>query len=171
MIEIIEAKPTDAIILASLARQTFLESHGESAAFDDLDHYLNKAYNEKTMQEELSKEINKYKLIYYQKQLAGFSNLKINTPCNFRSEINLALLDRIYILREFYDLKLGLALYLNNIDFAKKAEQAGIWLYTWVGNQRAIRFYEKAGFTIIGNADFVISPNHSNPNHIMFLKF
>jgi ribosomal protein S18 acetylase RimI-like enzyme len=46
-----------------------------------------------------------------------------------------------------------------------------MWLYTWTGNERAVSFYLKAGFKIIGSHNFKISATHSNPNHRMLLEF
>ena len=54
---------------------------------------------------------------------------------------------------------------------SKKKQQKGIWLAVWVENKRAIKFYQKAGFKIVGKYDFQISKTHSNPNHIMYLKY
>lgn len=79
-------------------------------------------------------------------------------------------MDRLYLLQEFYDLKLGLKLLEFNIAISKKANQLGMWLYTWAENKRAVSFCLKTGFDIIGKADFKISATHSNPNYLMYLK-
>jgi ribosomal protein S18 acetylase RimI-like enzyme len=46
-----------------------------------------------------------------------------------------------------------------------------MWLFVWKENQRAIHFYKKAGFHIIGSYDFRLTETHSNPNHQMLLKY
>ncbi len=46
-----------------------------------------------------------------------------------------------------------------------------MWLFVWKENQRAVNFYDKAGFKIIGNYEFKLSKTHSNPNYQMFLKY
>ena len=38
-------------------------------------------------------------------------------------------------------------------------------------NGRAIRFYEKEGFQIVGEMDFVMSAEHTNPNWVMLLQY
>lgn len=55
----------------------------------------------------------------------------------------LAKLDRIYIDEKYLDKKLGQMLFNFNLEIAKQRNQRGIWLYTWIKNDRAIRFYEK----------------------------
>ena len=56
------------------------------------------------------------------------------------------------------------------LKLQKKHAQSGMWLFTWVGNERALRFYKKAGFEIIGSHNFQVSASHYNLNHQMFLK-
>jgi ribosomal protein S18 acetylase RimI-like enzyme len=46
-----------------------------------------------------------------------------------------------------------------------------VWLAVWTENHRAIDFYKKIGFKKVGDYDFKISENHSNPNHILYLEF
>jgi ribosomal protein S18 acetylase RimI-like enzyme len=84
---------------------------------------------------------------------------------------NLAKLERIYLLKEFYDLKLGSALFNFNVDLSKQNNQMGMWLFVWKQNLRAVNFYKKNRFAIIGSYNFKISETHSNPNYQMFLKF
>ena len=79
-------------------------------------------------------------------------------------------LDRLYLLPEFFDKKLGIELLKHNIELAKKNQQKGIWLFTWIGNARAVNFYNKVGFKIIGSHQFKVSENHSNENYQMYLQ-
>ena len=62
-------------------------------------------------------------------------------------------------------------MYNQLIVDARKNNQAGLWLYVWTGNDRAIAFYKKKGFKIIADTEFKISPTHSNPNYWMYYQF
>ena len=55
--------------------------------------------------------------------------------------------------------------------FKEINKQAGIWLFTWVGNQRAIDFYLRCRFKIIGSQKFKVTETHYNQHHQMFLDF
>ena len=169
MIRIEKATPDDAKSLAKLGSIAWVEAHGRSASPKDIESYVKRKYTEAAIFDELKKPTNQYHLIYWNDQLAGFSNIILNAPDPNVAAPNAAELDRLYLLREFYDRKLGLALLQFNIDLAKKHEQVGLWLYVWKGNDRALAFYSKAGFKIIGSHDFQISDSHSNPNHQMYL--
>ena len=97
--------------------------------------------------------------------------IKCNIACEWVQKKAIAKLDRLYLLQEHYGKKLGYQLMDFNLQLARRENQEGIWLYTWIENHRAISFYQKFGFEIVGEADFKISENHVNPNHIMFLDF
>jgi len=84
---------------------------------------------------------------------------------------NVTKLERLYLLKEFYGLKLGLQLFNFNVALSKQNNQAGMWLFVWKGNNRAVDFYKKANFEIVGGYDFKLTETHSNPNHQMFLRF
>lgn len=165
----IRADGSHSLLLCDLARQTFIESHGHSAPAEDIALYMAEKYSPDVFQKELRDPQNLYHLLYHHDKAAGFSKIILNTPYSGSGPQHIAKLERIYLLKEFYGL--GSALFKFNVDLAKEHGQQGIWLYVWTENHRAVSFYKKNGFQIIGNYGFKISENHSNPNHIMFLSF
>lgn len=171
MNSIIKATKEHAPLLASLAKQTFLESHGHSAKPEDINSYMAEKYNEAAFVHELANAGNIYHIIYHEGIPAGFSKIVFNCPYPNSPVQAIAKLERIYILEQFYSLKLGLELFRFNVQLARNNHQTGIWLNVWKENTRAINFYNKAGFSIIGSTDFRISATHSNPNHQMLLMF
>lgn len=171
MIEIIQANTSHTNILAEIGKTTFLDAHGHSASQKDIDTYITKTYTKTTVLNELSDPKNLYYIIYYKTKIAGYSKIVLNTPNTNIAYPNITKLDRIYLLKEFYGLDLGKALLDFNLELSKENNQNGIWLATWVENKRAIGFYKKTGFDIVGSYDFKLSKSHSNPNHIMYLEY
>ncbi len=171
MTSIIRATKSDAELLAGIGRQTFIESHGHSAPKEDIDNYIDGNYSSEVFQEELSDAENIYYIIYYKGQPVGFSKIKLNYPTENIQMQNVTKLEKIFLLKEFYQLKLGLELFNFNVELSKSNNQAGMWLFVWTENERAYNFYLKNGFAIIGSHDFKISANHSNPAHQMLLKY
>jgi len=171
MNKIVKASENDIALLAALGTQTFIESHGHSAAPGDIQSYLQQNYTSEAMSKELSDSNNIYYIIYQNNQPAGFSKIVLATG-NPAIAINpLTKLERIYIGKEFYGSGTGLTLLDFNIALSKENKQQGMWLFVWKENIRAISFYQKAGFIIAGSHDFKISATHTNPNHILFLKY
>ena len=165
------ATPNDFKILTDLGRQTFIESHGHSASKADIDFYLNEKYTYKIFQEELDNDNNIYHIIYFEGQPIGFSKIVFNSPTPNIPMATITKLERLYLLKEFYKLKKGQELFDFNVELSKSNNQTGIWLFVWKENERAVNFYIKNGFQIIGSHDFQISATHSNPNHQMYLKY
>ena len=170
MTSIIRATNKDVVLLCKVATQTFIESHGHSAAEADIDNYIKEKYSIAAISEELNNTTNIYYLIFHNDIAAGYSKIVFNQPYPESEKQNITKLDRIYLLSGFYDLSLGKVLLQFNIDLAKQNQQAGIWLFVWTENQRAVNFYSKNGFVIIESHDFKISATHSNPNHQMLLS-
>lgn len=168
---IVKAKVSDAEVLAELSIKAFLVPHGHSAPKKDVNAYISNHFNKEYLAKELANPKFQYYLIYHQEKLAGFSKVIFNTPNENVSAQNITKMERLYLLKEFYGLQLGLELMNFNISLAKENKQAGIWLAVWVENHRAISFYQKIGMQKVGSFDFKISETHYNPNHIMYLSF
>lgn len=170
MIHIRKASIQDANILTEVGFQSFKSAHGHSAPKKDIEEYMALNFNETSFTKALSEEKNHFYLISYNEKVVGYTLLIFNKKGAQIQVENCAYLSRIYLLEEYYGLGLGKQLF----DFIKilciENQQSGIWLNVWVENLRAIRFYKKMGFEIVGKSDYQISPTHSNPNHVMFLQ-
>ena len=171
MISIVKATEDDFQLLTDIGKISFIESHGNSAAVDDINTYVNKKYNQNVFKEELRDLKNIYHIIYYDKQAAGYSKINFNAVHSNIQIDNITKLERIYLLKEFYNLKIGFELLKFNIELSRKNHQEGMWLYVWKENHRAVNFYKKNGFEICGSYDFKLTDTHSNPNHQMFLRY
>ncbi|MGB1309324.1 MAG: GNAT family N-acetyltransferase [Oceanihabitans sp.] len=171
MIQILQASTKHIELLVKIGKQTFIDTHGNSASKEDIYNFILKTYNKKAISKEFENPNIQYHIIYYNKIAAGFSKIELNISNKNINKTNITKLDRIYLLKEFFGYKLGLKLLEYNIQISKKRNQKGIWLAVWVENERAINFYTKAGFKIVGKYNFRISKTHTNPNHIMYLKY
>lgn len=169
MSSIIRADNNDVELLAGIGRQTFIESHGHCASVADIQEYVNEKYSSHTFREELANSNNIYHKVFYNGQLAGYSKIMLNSSTANINSPAVTKLERLYLLKQFYGLQLASALLDYNIKLARQYDQQGMWLYVWKDNHRAIHFYLKNGFKIIGSHDFKISETHSNPNHQMLL--
>jgi GNAT superfamily N-acetyltransferase len=148
-----------------------MESHGHSAPKAEMDIYLAKALTKEILLDELNIKRFLFHFICVDERPVGYSKIIPSYPSLDPVLKDCTKLERLYVLEEFHDKKLGAELFEFNVELSKKKGDLGMWLYTWVENLRAIRFYERFGFKIVGSYDFKISPEHSNPNHRMLLKY
>lgn len=171
MISISSATEKDYRAIVNIGKMSVTEAHTGSCAPEELNEYIEGHYNKEEIIKELSDVDNIYHIIYYKLQPVGFSKIIFNAKHPNIPKENVTKLDRIYLLKEFQGMKLGFKLLQFNIELAKNHHQSGMWLFTWVGNKKAIEFYLKAGFKIIGSHDFYVTKTRSNPNHHMLLDF
>lgn len=171
MIRIVPVQKEDVPLLVTIGRRSLVESHGRSAPTEVFDAYLAEKFTAEALETELADAANIFHLIYYNDLPSGYSKISYNCPIEPVASPRITKLERLYLLSEFYDKKLGHHLLQFNIDLAKRARQEGMWLYVWKENERALRFYRRAGFTIVGDGFFRLTDTHANPNWQMFLPF
>lgn len=157
--------------LSLLAQQTFWQSHGHSATKEVVAAYVAENFSEEALHKELEQAESIFQVICCNGLPAGYSKIVLNAPLAAVPLPNITKLERIYLLQEFYHLKLGWQLLQHNVAIARERLQAGMWLNVWIENERAFRFYRRAGFEVVGRYDFRLSENHSNPNYQMYLPF
>jgi GNAT superfamily N-acetyltransferase len=170
-ISIQQATLNDHKIIASIGKIAVEEAHRDSCSVDDMNEFLQTHYNHDAIKEELSNTHNIYHIIYHNGIPAGFTKIILNSVHPNIKQQNVTKLDRIYLLKEFFNLKLGYRLLQHIIKVSKKNDQSGMWLFTWIENQRAVNFYHKTGFTIIGAHRFKVTENHYNAHHHMMLTY
>ncbi|NJB72667.1 ribosomal protein S18 acetylase RimI-like enzyme [Saonia flava] len=171
MINIVKGRIQDSELLAKISKQAFLDSHGNSANKSEIDTYIAENFSIERFEKELIDPNIDYRIIFCKSKEAGYSKIVLNKDNEAVEKSNNTKLDRLYLLKEFYGQNLGSKLMGFNIESSKNSGQNGMWLFVWIENQRAINFYTKIGFKIVGSYDFKISETHSNPNHIMYLSY
>ncbi len=171
MTSIIKTNTDDIQLLTDIGRTSFIESHGHSAPVAVINKYVKEKFNYTVIAEELAEPKNIYHFIFHNNQVAGYSKIILNEPHPAIPLSMVTKLERLYLLKEFYSLKLGLELFEFVLNLSKENNQEGMWLFVWKENQRAVNFYKKHGFNIIGSYDFKLTDTHSNPNYHMFLTY
>lgn len=165
------ATAADAKIVAEIGRVAVELAHRDSCSTADMELFLTAHYNETAILNEVTNPDHIYNLIFCDHQPAGFSKIILNAEHPNIPQKNVTKLDRIYLLPGFYGKQLGAQLLAHNVALSHSNDQCGMWLFTWTGNEQAVHFYKKNGFTIIGDHRFKISETHYNPNHHMLLSY
>lgn len=171
MISIRPATIQDLQLLIEIGSRSLLESHGHSAPPQVMQSYLSEKFTEEALAAELSDPENIFNIIFYNNFPAGYSKIIYHQPLAHVPQHAITKMERLYLLQEYYSLKLGQQLLQFNIDLSRSKGEPGMWLYVWKENERAIRFYTKAGFKIIGDGWFRLTDEHANPNWQMLLTY
>jgi diamine N-acetyltransferase len=171
MISIVRLGVDDAAMLSKVGGVSLVESHGHSATPEIMQEYVNKAFSEEACRAELEDNRNIFYAVYYNNQPAGYYKIIPVVPHPAVPLQPVTKMERLYLLKEFYDLKLGHHLLQHAVEQSKAAGEKGMWLNVWKENGRALRFYQKQGFEVVGESQFVLTAEHSNPNWVMLLRY
>ena len=140
-----EAKEADILELQKIGKQTFFETFVLDDSTSDMKQYLKEKFSINQLRKELMNSESKFFFSEIKNKIIGY--LKINTgKAQTENRFNEALeIERIYVLSNYQGEKVGKLLFNKAIEVAKKERIKNIWLGVWVGNQKAIRFYQKNG--------------------------
>jgi diamine N-acetyltransferase len=159
-LEISRAQPSDLRELRAMSIKTFRDSFAAVNTQENMDLYMDAAFKEARIREELSTSSAHFYFCKFDAKPIGYMKLNfspsqtdINDP--FSLEI-----ERIYILKEFQNLKAGEFLINSAIDIARSRQLKYIWLGVWEHNVRAINFYNKHGFKQASTHSFMLGTDH-----------
>lgn len=149
-------RPEDAARLAEFAARVFRETFGPDNRPEDMAEYLATTYGPEQQARELADPSYHTLLLEEEGALAGFAQLRRSTPAACVSGPEPIELYRFYVDRAFHGR--GLAQRLMDAVRAAAAERGGqtLWLGVFERNARAIRFYQKCGYVVAGNAEFFV---------------
>lgn len=144
----------DVRLLHEVSVETFNETFNHQNSPENMKAYLEKAFNFKQLEKELSNSSSEFYFIYSNEELAGY--LKLNTDGAQTEKMgNDSLeIERIYIRKRFHKQGLGKHLINKAMHLALERSKEKIWLGVWEKNERAIAFYEKIGFVQTGAHSF-----------------
>lgn len=167
-IQIFKAEVAHVHWLQEIACQTFKESYATYNTEEDMEAYLKEHFNEVS----LKHSINDKQTLFYLAKEANEIVAYIKT--NFKPIPNASLpgkgieLERIYVLKSCIGKGLGALLLQKAIEVAVENQCDYLWLGVWEHNPRAISFYSKNGFQIIGEHQFLLGKDVQK-DHLMFL--
>lgn len=171
MISLLRLTAADATMLSKIGGASLIESHGHSAPAEVMQAYVDRSFSEEACLAELMDADNIFHGVFYNNQPAGYSKIVFNCSHPAVALQPVTKMERLYLLKGFYHLKLGQQLMQQAIDLSKAAGDRGMWLNVWKRNERALRFYQKQGFETVGESEFVLTETHANPNWVMLLRY
>lgn len=145
---------SDVSILRGIARDTFIETFSEANKAEDMERYLTENFSEEQLARELSNPDSFFYVAEVNGHVVGY--LKLNTA-HAQTEPQAAdalEIERIYVLSNYHGGGVGQALYHHAMSVAEDRKASYVWLGVWEHNHRALRFYEKNGFTAFGTHIF-----------------
>jgi ribosomal protein S18 acetylase RimI-like enzyme len=133
--------------LQKISRQTFYESFSAVNLAANMEKYLKEEFSIEKLATELNNHQSEFYFAKDKDMIIGY--LKLNKePSQKEMQTESAFeIERIYVLKAYQGKNIGQLLFDKAIERAKYSKADYIWLGVWEENPRAIKFYQKNGFT------------------------
>jgi ribosomal protein S18 acetylase RimI-like enzyme len=136
----------DGKILAELGAKTFYDTFRAYNTEEDMQTYIRKSYGVDLVDKNLANNTIQYFIAYDEQTPVGYTKLiKYVSNEKLIGTKNIEL-EKIYVLKEYLDKKVGKELMVSAIQYAREEAFDILFLGVWQDNERAIHFYKNFGF-------------------------
>src|SRR3989338_4036354 len=107
--------------------------------------YLDEEFSLKKLTNELNDQYAEFYFAALDNKVIGYLKLNFGQSQTELKDDKAIEIERIYVLKEFHEKKVGQLLYDKAIQISKQKNADYVWLGVWEKNPRAINFYKKNG--------------------------
>jgi ribosomal protein S18 acetylase RimI-like enzyme len=149
------ASAGDAELIADLSRKTFLETFAGENTRANMDKFMDEQFTRERLIKEVGAAQNIFLIAELNGETIGYARLREsdNALANGLPSIEIA---RIYAVQSKIGKGVGSALMDKCIEVARQNNKVVVWLGVWEKNIRAISFYQRWGFEIFGEHEFIL---------------
>lgn len=148
------ATPADHELLATIGHETFHDTFAADNTPDDMAHYLGRAFSPDRQAAELADPDALFLIADLGGTPVAYARLRWETTHSVVPGTRLLEIARLYVRRPWLGAGIGAALMRACLDEAVRSGCDVVWLGVWERNLRALAFYEKWGFSVVGQQVF-----------------
>jgi ribosomal protein S18 acetylase RimI-like enzyme len=156
------ATPADAASLATFAAAAFSDSFGAQNRPEDMAAYLTDAFGEPQQRAELTDPRWTVFLAERDGEIVGYAMLRDGVAPSCVSDASAIEIARLYAGQRWIGAGIGALLMQRCLVEAASRGRRTIWLGVWERNVRAIGFYQRWHFTIVGSQTFQLGSDRQN---------
>lgn len=159
----------DIDIIRDLSEQTFVETFADANFQEDMQNYIKENLTYDKIKGEISTEYSLFFLAEVEGAPVAYMKLNLepaHTEVGFENSLEV---QRLYVLKEYKNMKIGSNLMEKAIESARKNTLLYIWLGVWERNENAIAFYIKNGYEKISSHTFMLGDDEQT-DYIMRLN-
>lgn len=142
-------------LLREISIKTFTDAFAPFNTPENMEQYISNNLSETRLLNEINTPGSFFYFAEKDSQICGY--LKLNTETaqtDLKTQTDTLEIERIYVLSEFQNQKIGQYLFERSIDIARQSGKTTLWLAVWEHNPGAIAFYKKNGLTEFGSHNF-----------------
>lgn len=148
------ALPIDAAPLADLAEQTFRDAFTEDNDPDDMELHCAASFGPGIQAREIEDPDTATIVADEDGALIGFAQVRLRSPKACVSAERPSELYRVYVSRRWHGQGVAQQIMREVLATVARAGSDRIWLGVWENNRRALGFYRKYGFEVVGEHVF-----------------
>jgi len=146
-LQVRKATIQDLITVQLISKETFFETFADSNTEENMNKYLEESFNDDKLTSELTNPNSSFYVAWEDENPVGYLKLNTGTAQTEALDETALEIERIYVKANYHGKKVGQLLYEKALEVAQQQHNSYLWLGVWEKNPRAIRFYEKNGFT------------------------
>jgi GNAT superfamily N-acetyltransferase len=148
----------DILCLSVLLKQVYIQTYGTEGVSLEFARFITQRFSEEALTEVLRVEPGSFIVASFQNNLIGAAQVVYDTSCPIRNKV-LPELSKLYVLEWFCGKGVGYRLLQEAELVVRNKGFEEIWLWAYVKNPRAIKFYNRQGYQLLGNAFFQMEVN------------
>ena len=148
------AKTEDAVLLSRLGAETFFDAFASQNTPEDMALYLRSSFGPDIQAAELAEPHTVFLIAEVGVEAAGYARLREGPPSVPMSAVRPLEIVRFYARTSWIGKRVGSALMEACLSESLSRNCDLIWLDVWERNERAIAFYRKWGFVVVGSQPF-----------------
>jgi ribosomal protein S18 acetylase RimI-like enzyme len=156
MVVIRPAKPSDAASLSVIAERTFRDTFAVDNSEENINLHCARKFGAEIQSEEISDPQMTTLLAEVGSELVGFAQLRLAHTTACVAGARPAELHRIYVSSNWHGRGVANELMRGVYAAAIRAGSDCVWLGVWERNLKAIAFYRKCGFSVVGDHTFML---------------
>ena len=142
--------------LVKIGRHTFIEAFAAQNSEEDLLLYVDSAFTTEQMSQQIKNPFCEHYFAVIEDHIIGYLKLNTGSAQTEKQDDEALEVERIYVLKNFIGQGIGQSLLDKAFQRSREKGCKAIWLGVWNKNERAIRFYQKNGFKVVGQHVFLL---------------
>lgn len=149
-----DAVPQDALCIGVLGMQVFLDTYATEGLRDSIANEALQAFAPDAISRLLAEPGISVVVAESNHHLVGFAQIKMRASHGMVAAVDVAELQRLYIQERFTGLGIGFRLLEAAERRAARGGASLLWATVWVGNARALGFYPRRGYEVLGSPTY-----------------
>lgn len=149
----------DAVAIAALATQVFLDTYARHGVRPDLAREAFHTYSEQAFSARLAETARKFIVAEHGEALVGFTEVLCSNLSSPASSIFGAELVRLYVQPRAQRAGIGRLLISDGEKLVALHHLPSLWLTVWEGNVSALAFYRRMGYAEVGATTYSFEGN------------